>query len=77
MVMSRTHHISQQFDKELEDIPRPTRAPVGGAVFQEAPTVDRQIEVVGPTSSPTLGWFNVGRDYAFEQLLLRRIRECR
>lgn len=63
-------------DKELEDLPRPTRAWVG-AIFQEAPTVERQLEVVGPTVSPDRGWFKVGRDYAFEQLLLCRIRESR
>lgn len=63
-------------DKELEDLAMPSRATVG-AVFREAPTVDRQIEVVGPVLTPNRSWFKVGRDYAFEQLLLERIRECR
>ncbi len=65
-----------QVDKELEDLPRPVRAAVG-AVFQDTPTVDRQVEVVGPTTGSSRLWFHVGRDYAFEQQLLRRIRECR
>src|SRR6185312_7588734 len=32
---------------EEEDLPRPSRVQTG-AVFQEAPTVDRHLEVVGP-----------------------------
>jgi len=65
-------------EKELEDLALPSRQRVG-AVFQEAPTVDRQLDVVGAaTVSPTTQtWFRTGRDYAFEQLLLRRIQECR
>ena len=64
-------------EKELEDLPRPSRQFVG-AVFQEAPTVDRHLEVVGPsTVSPaTTQWFRIGRDYALEQDMLRHIREC-
>lgn len=65
-------------EKELEDLPRPSGRRVG-AVFQEAPTVDRQLDVVGAaTVSPTTqAWFRTGRDYAFEQQILRRIQECR
>ncbi|MBA4064644.1 MAG: hypothetical protein C0501_13210 [Isosphaera sp.] len=61
-------------EKELEDLDRPAAARAGVAVFQEAATVDRQFEVVGPDTSPTRGWYRVGRDYALEQLILRRIR---
>jgi hypothetical protein len=64
-------------EKELEDLSRPSRARIGNAVFQDTPTVERQVEVVGPTTSAERGWFKVGRDYAAEQLILRRIRECR
>jgi hypothetical protein len=64
-------------DKELEDLGRPNRARIGNAVFQESPTVDRQVEVVGPVLAIERNWFPVGRDYAFEQLLLQRLRECR
>ena len=64
-------------EKELEDLARPSRATVS-AVFQEATTVDRQITVVGPqTTATTTSWFKVGRDYAFEQQILSRIRACR
>jgi hypothetical protein len=64
-------------DRELEDVPRPARATVGNAVFQEAQSVDRQLEVVTPELVGTRQWFKVGRDFAFEQEILRRIRECR
>ncbi len=64
-------------EKEMEDLAKPTRQRIG-AVFQETPTVAREIEVVGPIApSTTSSWFPVGRDYACEQLLLRQIRECR
>jgi hypothetical protein len=65
--------------KEQEDLPRPSRQTVGGSVFQEAPTVDRQLDVVGaPSLAPSgVSWFPIGRDYALEQALLKRIRECR
>ncbi len=64
-------------EKELEDVPRPARATVGNAVFQEAPTVDRQLEVVSPETAVNRSWFKIGRDYAFEQEILRRIRQCK
>jgi len=62
---------------ELEDLPRPTQAMIGNAVFQEMPTVDRQSEVVSLPTTGTQGWYRIGRDYAFEQEILRRIRMCR
>ena len=62
--------------RELEDKPLPARASIG-AVFQESPTVDRQLDVVGaPAVTPGRGWFVIGRDYALEQLILQRLREC-
>lgn len=63
-------------DKELEDLPRPTQAR-GGAIFQEATSVDRQVEVVSAETGADRVWFKVGRDYAFEQLLLKRVRQCK
>lgn len=61
--------------KELEDLPRPGRATI--AVFQESPTVDRALDVVGEPTPGGRAWFVIGRDYAMEQLLLQRIREGR
>ena len=49
----------------------------GGAVFQELPTVDRQLEVVGPIVSPGRMWFKIGRDFALEQQILAALRDCR
>lgn len=64
-------------ERELEDLARPTQARVGNAIFQDAPTVDRQLEVVGGDASADHTWFKVGRDYALEQQILERIRNCR
>ncbi len=64
-------------DRELEDLPRPIQARNGSAVFQEAPSVDRQLEVVGSDVTTDQAWFKIGRDYALEQQILRRIRNCR
>jgi hypothetical protein len=64
-------------ERELEDVPRPALATVGNAVFQESPTVDRQLEVVTGDTTTNRSWFKVGRDYAFEQEILRRIRQCK
>jgi hypothetical protein len=64
-------------EKELEDLPRPSRSLVGNAVFQEPQTVDRTVEVINPGTVGERGWFKVGRDYAFEQELLGRIRQCK
>jgi hypothetical protein len=69
--------VSIEIDKELEDLARPSLSRAGGAVFQEGPTVDRQLDVVGPETSPDQSWFKIGRDYALEQQILRRIRSCR
>ena len=64
-------------EKELEDLPRPTQARVGSALFQDSPTVDRQLEVVGGETSADQAWFKIGRDYALEQQILCRIRNGR
>ena len=63
-------------EQELEDLPRPQRATIGTAAFNDVPSVDRVVEVVGPDVAHA-GWFKIGRDYAAEQAILRRIRECR
>ena len=39
--------------------------------------MDRQTEVVTPETTGDRVWFKVGRDYAFEQEILRRIRQCK
>lgn len=69
--------VSVIVERELEDLARPTQARIGNPVFQESPTVERRLEVVSPEMSPEPGWFAIGRDYALEQQILRRIRQCR
>ncbi len=64
-------------DKELEDLARPMQSRIGNAVFQESPGVDRQLDVVTGDTSADQNWFRVGRDFALEQQILRRIRNCR
>ena len=64
-------------ERELEDVPRPLRSTIGNAVFQESPTVAREVEVVSPETGADRVWFKTGRDYAFEQEILRRIRMCK
>jgi hypothetical protein len=63
-------------ERELEDLPRPTRSLVGNATFQEQQTVDRTVEVITPETVTAGGWFKIGRDYALEQEILSRIRKC-
>ena len=64
-------------ERELEDLSRPSMARAGAAIFQEGATVDRQLDVVGPDTSPDQNWFKIGRDHALEQQILRKIRSCR
>jgi hypothetical protein len=61
--------------RELLDLDRPSRATVGPAVFLEGPTVDRRYDVVSADTTADRSWIPSGRDFAFEQYLLRRIQE--
>ncbi len=61
--------------KELEDLPRPTRATAGAAAFRSDPTVERQFEVIDPTVFES-NWIPLGRDTEMEQLMLQRIKKC-
>lgn len=62
--------------KELEDLNRPAAARSGAAAFQEAPTVDRRVEVVA-TQVKDSTWIPVGREPALEQAILRKIQQRR
>lgn len=62
--------------KELEDLPRPSRSTVGGAIFRNDNNVERQFEVID-ASFFQAGWFYRGRDEALEQEIIRRINNCK
>src|SRR5262249_39437609 len=64
-------------ERELEDLARPTQARIGNAVLRDNPGVARVLEVVSGETTADQTWFRVGRDYALEQQILRRIRDCR
>lgn len=59
--------------KELEDLPQPTRERGGGAAFRSDANVDRRFDVVDPRVVSHV-WIPKGRDYAYEQKILRKIR---
>ncbi len=59
--------------KELEDVPRPIRSSIGGAVFRSLNNVDRQYEVVDPMFFDS-AWIFKGRDVPLEQELICRIK---
>ena len=66
--------------KELEDVPVPmgvatASTTAGIAVFHETPSVDRRSEVLTATAGGDRSWIPVGRDFAFEQKILRKIRD--
>ena len=59
--------------KELEDLPRPIRSTIGGAVFRLDPSAERQTEVIDATYFEP-NWMYRGRDSALEQELIRRYK---
>jgi hypothetical protein len=59
--------------KELEDLGRPLRSTVGGAVFRTENTVERQTEVIDATFFEP-NWIFKGRDKPLEQELIRRFK---
>lgn len=70
------YRVAVEVRRELIDQERPSLARSGAAVFQESTTVDRRSELIGNDSSEDARWLPAGRDYAFEQLLLRKIAQC-
>ena len=69
------YRVNVEVYTELEDVYRPARAVGGPAVFRDSPNVDRTFEVVGSESSASKLWIPKGRDYCYEQFLLRKIRD--
>jgi hypothetical protein len=62
-------------NKELEDLPRPIRSTVGGAIFRNNNDPERQFEVIDPTTFE-FTWIFRGRDEALEQEIIRRLKKC-
>ncbi|MGL4419874.1 MAG: hypothetical protein ACRCZF_04340 [Gemmataceae bacterium] len=69
------YRVSIEVYKELEDLSRPSQAIAGGSLFREAPTVERRAEIIGSESTPERFWIPKGRDYAFEQKLLKELAD--
>lgn len=61
--------------KELEDLPKPVRGTVGGAVFRSENSVERQFEVIDPIFFEP-AWIFKGRDVPMEQEIIRRLVAC-
>ncbi len=61
--------------KELEDLYRPLRSTVGGAVFRTDNNVERQYEVID-ASYYDAQWIFRGRDVPLEQELIRRLKRA-
>jgi hypothetical protein len=59
--------------KELEDLARPIRSSMGGAIFRTQNNVARQFEVVDPAFFDSF-WIFKGRDVPLEQELIRRVK---
>jgi hypothetical protein len=60
--------------RELEDLPRPTRA-TAGATFRNYQTIERQFGVIDPTVFES-GWIPRGRDLGIEQAILTHLGRC-
>jgi hypothetical protein len=61
--------------KEMEDLPAPTRATAGAAIFRSEPTIQRQYEVIEPIVTAN-NWIPLGRDEALEQAILQKLKKC-
>jgi hypothetical protein len=58
--------------KELEDVPTPSRATAGPAIFRADNLVERQFEVI-EAGVFTSAWVPIGRDHKLEQVILCRL----
>ena len=68
--------IDFQVHKELEDYSGPKQAHAGGSMNRPEAPIEKTYDVVD-LPNVTKGWIPLGRDCAMEQLILRRLRECR
>jgi hypothetical protein len=61
--------------RELEDVPRPSHATAGAAIFRSDNTVERQFEVLEPSSGES-SWIPIGEDKPLEQAILQQLKDC-
>jgi hypothetical protein len=65
--------------KDLVDLDRPTGA-LAPPIFRDTTSIDRRFEVIDPVNKDSNEggrWIFKGRDLAFEQDLLKKIRACK
>lgn len=67
------HLVSIEVYKELEDLRAPAANTAGGATFQVNQPLQRDLNLVVGQAAPS-GWVALGRDYALEQAMLKRVR---
>ncbi len=65
--------ISVEAFKELEDLPGIAANSTGGATFQENTPLQRDLDVVTGSSTPS-GWLSLGHDAALERAIMNDIR---
>ena len=68
------YRVTVEVYKELEDVFVPAQAVRGPAAFRDAPKLAQRVEVVSPAAPASLQWIPIGRDVAFEQVILRKIQ---
>jgi hypothetical protein len=69
------YFVSVKVFKELQDLPRPSRATAGAASFRSDPSIERQFEVIEVGQFEN-GWIPVGEDVPMEQAILDRLARC-
>ena len=67
------YYVSVEAVKEIEDVRGPVANSAGGATFQIDQPLQRDLNLVVGQSTPS-GWVSLGRDYALEQAMMKRIR---
>jgi hypothetical protein len=67
------YFVSVEAYKEKEDLRAPAANTAGGATFQINQPLQRDLNLVVGQAAPS-GWMALGRDYALEQAMLKRIR---
>ena len=72
------YRVSIEVYKEIEDLPGPSVAASTTPIFRDAASIDRRADVITGPRSPDKQWIPAGpaphRDFAFEQIILRKIQ---